>query len=170
MERSEFEIERYLRRYMWQHPLLGLEQKPERHKALRFVGDLPVGFYDSETQKSWLLKPTGPIWERLLGELKQELSSGRDDALMRRCDEMAEEMLREYMWAHPFEGAKPKEGWPPETLWVGDVPVASLGGPDGVGFLYFGHIWHKLEQQLEADITNGRVRRQPAGSKRSNSA
>jgi hypothetical protein len=33
---------------------------------------------------------------------------------------MAEGMLRRYMWSHPFEGAKPKEHWPPEILWVGE--------------------------------------------------
>lgn len=82
---------------------------------------------------------------------------------------MAEGLLRRYMWAHPFEGAKPKERWGPKILWVGDVPVASLGGPDGVGFLPYGHLWHRLSRELEADIESGRVRRPRAGSGQPNS-
>ena len=169
MERAEFEIERYLRNYMWQHPLLGVEQKPKADPSLRYVGKLPVGRYDERTGKSYLVPPAGQIWERLFEELKQELSSGRDDALVRRCDRMAEGMLRRYMWAHPFEGAKPKEQYGPYLLWVKDVAVASLGGPDGVGFLHYGQLWCRLSRELEADIDSGRVRRPRAGSGQPNS-
>jgi hypothetical protein len=158
MKCAEFEMERYLRRYMWQRPLLGLEQKPNTDSSLRFVGDILVSRLDEQTGKSSLVPPAGPIWERLNEELQEELRSGRDDRLMDTCVRDARAMLREYMWAHPLAGARRRPGCPQELLWVGEVPVALLYQERREMILTpFGEIWEELSGELVRDLRKGVV-------------